>query len=46
MVMELAEEYGVEMPIVDAVDALVQGTITPTDLVKAMIARQTQPEVR
>lgn len=45
-VKELAAIHGVEMPIVDAVDALVQGTITPTDLVKAMIARQTQPEVR
>ncbi|MFT4299050.1 MAG: NAD(P)H-dependent glycerol-3-phosphate dehydrogenase [Aeromicrobium sp.] len=45
-VKELAGLHGVDMPIVDGVDALVQGTITPAELVKAMISRQTQPEVR
>ncbi|MFT4189489.1 MAG: NAD(P)H-dependent glycerol-3-phosphate dehydrogenase [Aeromicrobium sp.] len=45
-VKELAAKHGVEMPIVDAVDALVQGSITPQELVVALLSRQAQPEVR
>ncbi len=45
-VKELAALHGVEMPIVDGVDDLVQGRLSPKDLVTAMIARQTQPELR
>ncbi|EFQ83546.1 glycerol-3-phosphate dehydrogenase [NAD(P)+] [Aeromicrobium marinum DSM 15272] len=45
-VKELAELHGVDMPIVQGVNALVKGEVGPRELVAAMISRATQPEVR
>jgi glycerol-3-phosphate dehydrogenase (NAD(P)+) len=43
-VAELSRAYGIEMPIVDHVRALVDGVMTPTELVSALISRSTKPE--
>jgi glycerol-3-phosphate dehydrogenase (NAD(P)+) len=43
-VAELSQAYGIEMPIVDHVRALVDGVMTPTELVSALISRSTKPE--
>lgn len=45
-VSELAAMYGIEMPIVEHVRSLVDGEMTPEQLVAAMISRQARPEVR
>ncbi len=45
-VAELAHLHGVDMPIVDHVRALVDGTMTPAELVNALLGRSTKPEVR
>ena len=42
----LAHAHGVEMPIVEHVRELVEGTMTPQDLVNALISRSAKPEVR
>lgn len=42
----LAQAHGVEMPIVEHVRELVEGTMTPQDLVNALISRSAKPEVR
>ncbi|TXJ07638.1 MAG: NAD(P)-dependent glycerol-3-phosphate dehydrogenase [Aeromicrobium sp.] len=42
----LAEAHGVEMPIVEHVRELVDGTTTPEGLVAALLGRTTKPEVR
>ncbi|MDR7087305.1 glycerol-3-phosphate dehydrogenase (NAD(P)+) [Aeromicrobium panaciterrae] len=43
-VSELAAMYGVEMPIVEHVAALIAGKMTPNELVSALISRQAKPE--
>ena len=43
-VSELAKMHGVEMPIVEHVAALIDGTMTPAELVDAMISRKAKPE--
>lgn len=43
-ISELAAMHGVEMPIVEHVTALIAGTMTPSELVDAMIARKPRPE--
>ncbi|WP_019146173.1 NAD(P)H-dependent glycerol-3-phosphate dehydrogenase [Aeromicrobium massiliense] len=43
-VAELARLHDVEMPIVEAVARLVDGTLSPADLVREMIARETKHE--
>lgn len=45
-VAELSEMHGVEMPIVEHVRALVDGRMTPADLVDALLGRAPKPEVR
>ena len=45
-VAELSAMHGVEMPIVDHVRALVDGTMTPQELVNALISRSTKAETR
>src|SRR5690606_26885548 len=45
-VAELAQMHGVDMPIVAHVRALVDGEMTPTELVEALISRSTKPEMR
>ena len=42
--MKLKEKYGVEMPIVEAVDALVSGKISPADTVSRLMNREYKPE--
>lgn len=45
-VAELSQLHGVEMPIVEHVRALVDGQMTPTELVNALISRSAKPETR
>ncbi|MBA4608566.1 MULTISPECIES: NAD(P)H-dependent glycerol-3-phosphate dehydrogenase [Aeromicrobium] len=45
-VAELSAMHGVEMPIVEHVRALVDGNMTPTELVNALISRSAKPETR
>lgn len=45
-VAELSEVHGVEMPIVEHVRALVDGQMTPTELVNALISRSAKAETR
>lgn len=45
-VSELAAMHGVDMPIVEHVAALIAGEMNPEQLVKALISREAQPEVR
>jgi glycerol-3-phosphate dehydrogenase (NAD(P)+) len=45
-VAELAQMHGVDMPIVEHVRALVDGTMTPTELVDALISRSAKAETR
>jgi len=45
-VSELAKAYGVEMPIVEHVAALIAGEMTPIELVSALISREAKPEVQ
>lgn len=45
-VAELAAMHGVEMPIVEHVRALVDGRMTPDELVNALISRSAKPETR
>lgn len=45
-VHELAQMHGVDMPIVEHVRALVDGDMTPQELVQALISRTAKPEVR
>lgn len=45
-VAELSEMHGVDMPIVEHVRALVEGNMTPLELVNALISRSTKPETR
>ena len=42
--MKLKEKYGVEMPIVEAVDALVSGKISPADTVSRLMNREHKAE--
>ena len=42
--VKLKEKYGVEMPIVDAMDALVSGKISPQDTVSRLMNRESKPE--
>ena len=42
--MKLKEKYNVEMPIVEAVDALVSGRISPADTVSRLMNRDSKPE--
>ena len=42
--MKLKEKYGVEMPIVEAVDALVSGKISPADTVGRLMNREYKAE--
>ena len=43
--MKLKETYGVEMPIVEAVDALVNGGAAPADTVRMLMQRGQKPEL-
>ncbi len=43
-VSELAQKNGVEMPIAEAVTALIEGRLTPEDLVVNLISRSAKPE--
>ena len=43
-VSELAKAYGVEMPIVEHVAALIAGKMTPIELVSALISREAKSE--
>lgn len=43
-VSELAKLHGVEMPIVEHVAALIDGSMSPADLVDALISRKTKRE--
>lgn len=43
--MKLKEKYGVEMPIVEAVDALVNGKASPADTVRMLMQRGQKPEL-
>ncbi|HPU12211.1 MAG TPA: NAD(P)H-dependent glycerol-3-phosphate dehydrogenase [Aeromicrobium sp.] len=43
-VAELAHMHNVDMPITDHVRALVDGEMTPTELVNALLGRSTKPE--
>ncbi len=43
-VSELSKMHGVEMPIVEHVAALIAGTMTPAELVDAMISRKAKSE--
>ena len=45
-VAELSEMHGVDMPIVEQVRALVDGNMTPLELVNALISRSAKPETR
>lgn len=45
-VAELSQMHGVEMPIVEHVRALVDGRMTPTELVEALISRSAKAETR
>lgn len=45
-VSDLAAMYGVDMPIVEHVRALIEGHMSPEQLVSAMLSRQARPEVR
>lgn len=45
-VAELSAAHGIEMPIVDHVRGLVDGRMTPEDLVNALISRRTKAEGR
>lgn len=45
-IAELAELHGIDMPIVEHVRALVDGRMTPAELVAAMISREAKPEIR
>ena len=42
--MRLAKQYNVEMPIVAAVNAVVEGTLTPNDAVQLLMSREKKPE--
>ena len=44
-VMRLKEKYGVEMPIVDAVDAIVNRGAAPEDTVRMLMDRGKKPEI-
>ncbi len=43
-IKDLAASHGVEMPIVEAVAALVRGETTPQEMLQALVARATKPE--
>jgi glycerol-3-phosphate dehydrogenase (NAD(P)+) len=43
-VLELAGRYGVDMPITEQVVRVVYGGVTPQEMVKALMARETKPE--
>ena len=43
--MRLKEEYQVEMPIVEAIDALISGAITPKDTVRMLMDRDQKHEI-
>ena len=43
--MQLAERYGVDMPIVSGVNAVVQGQMSPAEMGMALMTRDKTPEV-
>ena len=43
-IKDLADCNGVEMPIVEAVAALVRGETTPQEMLQALVSRATKPE--
>ena len=43
--MQLAERYGVEMPIVNGVNAVVRGDMPPAQMSRALMTRDKTPEV-
>ncbi len=45
-IKDLARRHDVEMPIVEAVAALVRGETTPQEMLQALVARATKPERR
>lgn len=42
--IRLAEKYGIDMPIVHAVDAIAAGRVSPHDAVDALMRREKKPE--
>jgi glycerol-3-phosphate dehydrogenase (NAD(P)+) len=43
-IRQLARDNGVEMPIVEAVDAVIAGTLTPRDMIDSLMSRAAKPE--
>jgi glycerol-3-phosphate dehydrogenase (NAD(P)+) len=43
-IRQLSEHHGVEMPIVQAVSALVRGETTPAEMVRSLISRAARAE--
>jgi glycerol-3-phosphate dehydrogenase (NAD(P)+) len=43
-ILELARRYGVDMPITEQVVRVLYEGCSPTDMVKALMARETKPE--
>jgi len=43
-IQALAREHGVELPIVEAVAAVVAGELTPRDMITALMSRSAKPE--
>ncbi len=43
--MKLKEKFGVELPIIEAVDAIVNGGAKPEDTVRALMSRGKKPEI-
>src|SRR5690606_22398985 len=43
-ILDLARRVDVEMPIVEHVTYVVRGTMTPTDVIRALVSRSAKPE--
>ncbi|GAA3642250.1 NAD(P)H-dependent glycerol-3-phosphate dehydrogenase [Microlunatus ginsengisoli] len=43
-IRQLARDHGVEMPIVEAVDAVIAEQLTPRDMIEALMSRSAKPE--
>lgn len=42
--VELSEKYGVEMPIVSAVDSILKGSVSPEEAVNGLMSRRRRNE--
>lgn len=43
-IRQLARDHEVEMPIVEAVDAVIAGQVSPQTMIDALMARAARPE--